>query len=314
MAFEVIVYYTPRASSAIVGTMFHRAADESLIILDSDPVGGVPGQRFRAPRTPRAAILATTSGIPQDASVAPTTTDRITWQPSLPFRPWVVVVSFGSSPDGSTAVVAEPPETPPSWRSGRFPRAWSPQQSWTPPPGDETFVVPPDTSRPQIPSRLFRDPYRPWPALRFLLGSPTLDESVTPPPDDMPVGSIPQNLHRKTYAPSFPIGYGAHDLSLELDVNLQAVTAVTRPPYRVAYNARPALAMLFGGLVTGDETVPEPPPPDAPASIVQNLDRTRYDSRRAAIAFCGISPQDLTNAPQPLTGGVYVPTYRRRRR
>jgi hypothetical protein len=267
----------------------------------------VPGRARRA----HALAMGTTA--PQDSSVAPPAGAALpaTWQQPPTFKPWPVTVQFtGSLPEGTAPAAPTEIETPPSWSYRPFPRPWVPRQVWTVPPGDDTFIVLPDTERTSIPRRTYRDPFDSRRAAAAFSGTPAYDDSVTLPADADPVGNIPTRQFQNPYRAVMYIGAGAMDDTLELD---NTATVVQRPPFRQPYNATGALRHAFSR--PGDDTLDFGPQEEAQATVVRNTFRQPYNPRAALIAFSGSTPGDDTDlAALPLTGGIYLPVMRRRRR
>lgn len=312
MAFEVIVYFVPRGTRALWQTTFSATGDAeepSLVVQSSEP----PWQR---PRT---------------------------------FEAWPVLVQFtGSLPEGN-APASTVIETPPSWNPPHWRIRYTPPTFWGAQVGDDTLAPTPEYSQGQIPRRDYRIVYKPWPAIRF--GTPTLDTSVVISTVDSAQARVPRNEHQKPYTawvqmgpgrvsdeswtdiysearvprrPVFRETYGAQrvvralfsapqDDTPTVDAQPDQQATVVRRTFRLPYDAR-LLAHAFAGTAAYDDSVTVAAPDELQSSIPRNTFRERYSAKVAAVKFAGMESHDDSTAVVDLTGGVYIPTLRRRRR
>lgn len=209
----------------------------------------------------------------------------------------------------------------------------------------------PVVQEPAVGSLPGRPAYRSWWVSPRLVGTAAYDDSTaTIDLDDLaPVAQVVRSIYRKDYTAYIRMGREPGDLTHDPDTY---VRMVGRPSYRVPFNAKPALDYCFN--LANDDTFavaaqddqqseivqnvyrqPYNPraalafllnhpamdqsvvigaQPEAVGTIVRNLYRESYDARLALIEASGNTPGDDSTAPVVLTGGVYVPTLRRRRR
>ena len=313
MAFEVIVYFVPRQKRAQAQT-----------------TGSSPG----------------------DASVTIALAETAVWTQPRSFGQWPAVVQFtGSLPEAGGAPEITTIETPPSWGYRPFKRPFQPYNVYTAPPGDDSVAATPEYSQGRIPDAEFKQPYNPRRALDFILNAPLADDSVAPNTLADSLGVILRNVFRDDYVAYGYLGSPPFDESLDLD---HFTRPVERPRFKEPFNPRRALDHLFNisfddsevgaaqpdqqgeivvrtfrnpynprvaltelmGTPAYDDSFAVDPQEDkeAQSTIVRNTHQVRFDSRRAAVMFAGVESHDDSTAVVQLTGGVYIPTLRRRRR
>ncbi len=314
MAFQVVVYFTPRLSRSAWRTQYH-------------------------------------SSVQDQSGAAVADTESSTWDAPVTFRPWPIQVTFsGTLPEASAGVEFSDIETPPAWTYRPFPRPWAPRQVWTTPPGDDSVIQAPDSGG-HAPA-VFRNPYNPAAQLRYLLGRPALNDSAPTPGPDFERGAIPQNLFTNPYVawgyigtpstddtwdlehftryvgkPLFRNPYQPLRYLLDLSFNSaydDSTTAAAQPDshgtipinrYRRPYNPFRAIA-LFGGGTPGDTSVAVVAQVEQRSTVVRNTFREPFDSRQAAISLYARAREDHDDSTvvPDLSGGIYIPLLRRRRR
>lgn len=270
------------------------------------------------------------------------------WQPPHTLEPFPVLVQFtGSLPEGTPPEITGV-ETPPSWSYRPFP-PHPPRQFFTAPPQDESAAAQAEYTQGRVPRSEFQDTYNPWAYYATHQGTAAYDDSVAASEAETGLGHVVRSPYTNPYEAWIYIGSPAFDETLDLD-NLTRV--VGRPAFRdpyaprflpgVTWNVAPdetvaaaaepdtlgavvrrlfrspyapgAYFAVFSGSGAYDESVAVAAQPEAVGSVVTNTYRDRYAPGHALSVFSGTEAYDDSSTPVELTGGVYVPTLRRRRR
>lgn len=167
-------------------------------------------------------------------------------------------------------------------------------------------VVQPD-SLGASPSPTYRTVYKPFSAIRVVLGAEAFDESTA----WEPLGNQPRRIFQIVYnegkrAQPFA-GTAAYDETYQ-----DALGSAPRPTYRVLYDPRRALREVLGAAAYDDSFVAAAAP-DSSGSTPRNVYARVYNSARATSALLGRTAFD-DSVVTPGGVGVYIPVIRRRRR
>ena len=121
---------------------------------------------------------------------------------------------------------------------------------------------------------------------------------------------------RERYNPKLALDYAfniSYDDTVVVGAQPDTLGTIVRRLFRQTYDARRA-AFELSGTAAYDDSVAVVAQEEAQGTIVRSVFRDRYNPRAAIVRLSGIESHDDSTVIPELTGGVYVPTIRRRRR